>query len=136
MLSFFIDSVPGGKSHDKPNRKMLEINKSESVVAFLLFLKGGDAPAQAGCKETRDAKRITLSRNQCGRVPFPSVRILIFLRGAMSAISIMKLSSWPRSNLEGLKTKEISHGFTTSLHLDSLSVLRLVPCQQPQIKSL
>lgn len=58
---------------------------------------------QAGCTATHDAKRITLSRNQSGRVPFASVLILIFLRGAISAISMMKLSSWPRSNLEGLK---------------------------------
>lgn len=69
------------------------------------FLKDWEASTQAGCKKMCNVRCITLSRNQCGRVPFPSVRILIFLRGAISAISIMKLSSWPRSNLEKLKDR-------------------------------
>lgn len=76
--------------------------------------------------------------NQCGRVPFPSVRILIFLRGAMSAISMMKLSSWPRSNLQGLEGRPrrvfFPCCFTASLHLHP--VLQPWPRQQPQIKSL
>lgn len=62
--------------------------------------------------------------NQCGRVPFPSVRILIFLRGAMSAISMMKLSSWPRSNLQGLQHHR---GFPAALQPLHISV----PCRSP-----
>lgn len=81
-------------------------------------------------------RHITLSRNQCGRVPFPSVRILIFLRGAMSAISIMKLSSWPRSNLEGVKDRGafmLPHYATVpcsrcSLHLASSLTLKVYEC--------
>lgn len=83
---------------------MWEINKmSHSLPSS--FLKDWEASTQAGCKKMCNVKCITLSRNQCGRVPFPSVRILIFLRGAISAISIMKLSSWPRSNLKELKDR-------------------------------
>lgn len=70
--------------------------------------------AQAGCTAMSDAEHITLSRNQSGRIPFASVLILIFLRGAISAISMMKLSSWPRSNLEGLKDQG---GFLLSHHV-------------------
>lgn len=42
---------------------------------------------------------LTWSRNQSGRLPDPSMRSLIFLSGAMSSISMLKVSSWPRSNL-------------------------------------
>lgn len=62
--------------------------------------------------------------NQCGRVPFPSVRILIFLRGAMSAISMMKLSSWPRSNLQGLQEQGV---FAAALQPLCISI----PCCSP-----
>lgn len=46
---------------------------------------------------------LTLSRNQSGRLPEPSIRSLIFLSGAMSSISTLKVSSWPRSNLSSTR---------------------------------
>lgn len=66
--------------------------------------------------------------NQCGRVPFPSVRILIFLRGAISAISMMKLSSWPRSNLQGLEGRP-RRCFFFPAPLQPLCVS--IPCRSP-----
>lgn len=70
--------------------------------------------------------------NQCGRIPFPSVRILIFLRGAMSAISMMKLSSWPRSNLQGLQEQGI---FAAALQPLCIPIPRCSPGRANILKS-
>lgn len=49
---------------------------------------------------------VTLSRNQSGRLPVPSIRTLIFFRGAMSSISRVNVSSWSRSNLHEATNKQ------------------------------
>lgn len=54
---------------------------------------------------------VTLSRNQSGRLPLPSIRTLIFFRGAMSSISRVNVSSWPLSNLDGKKKCAICYMF-------------------------
>lgn len=41
----------------------------------------------------------TLSRNHSGRLPIPSIRMRILVKGAMSRISMMKVSFCSRSNL-------------------------------------
>lgn len=62
------------------------------------FNEGTDNLAERG-GEVGGARTLTLSRNHSGRLPRPSMRIRILVNGAMSSISMMKVSFCSRSNL-------------------------------------